>query len=127
MSFIWVFTFIFGAILGSFLNVLIHRLPAGENWVSKRSYCPKCNIQIPLYRNIPIFTYLVQMGKCHYCENKISIRYPVIELLMGICAILLLPSNLGVDSLFNYFFLLSILCSFIVHFVVDLKHHILPY
>ena len=126
MYLIWAFVFIFGTILGSFLNVLIHRLPTGENWVSKRSYCPKCNIQIPLYRNIPIVTYLVQIGKCHHCENKISIRYPVIELLTGICAVLLLPSSLSVDSLFNYFFLFSILCSFVVHFVVDLKHHILP-
>lgn len=124
--FFFVFVFAFGAIIGSFLNVLIYRLPLGINWVYKRSFCPLCNNEIPLFRNIPIMTFIFQHGKCHQCKNSISFQYPLIEIISGIAALYLFPSVFTINSLINYFFLLSVFYSFLVHFIIDIKHHILP-
>ena len=66
-----VFSFILGAVFGSFLNVLIIRLPQNLSYVKPRSYCPKCNHQISWYHNIPIFSYIFLKGKCAYCKDKI--------------------------------------------------------
>ena len=72
--------FIFlGLISGSFLNVLIYRLPLKKSFIFSRSHCPNCKSKIPLYRNIPIISYLIQFGKCHNCSNKISLQYPFVE------------------------------------------------
>ena len=70
-----------GLIFGSFLNVLIYRLPLHESFVFSRSICPNCKSLIPIYRNIPIISFLIQLGKCHNCNNKISFQYPFVELL----------------------------------------------
>ena len=72
---------IFGAAIGSFLNVVIHRLPADESTVSGRSKCPDCEATIRFYDNIPVVSYLILGGKCRNCHAGISIRYPIIELL----------------------------------------------
>jgi leader peptidase (prepilin peptidase)/N-methyltransferase len=71
---------IFGLILGSFLNVCISRLPAGESVVSPRSRCPSCRTLIQWYDNIPVLSYVVLGGKCRRCHTAISARYPAIEL-----------------------------------------------
>lgn len=68
-----------GAICGSFLNVLIYRIPRGESIIFPGSHCPKCNHQIPFYLNIPLLSYLVLKGKCSYCHQPVSIRYPIVE------------------------------------------------
>ena len=125
-SFTIIFNLIFGVIIGSFLNVLIYRLPREENWVSKRSYCPKCNAPIPFYRNIPILTYILQRGRCHNCGVKISVQYPIVEFISGVAAVVIFPSVISIDSLIYYFFLYSVFCAFLVHFMVDLRHQILP-
>ena len=70
-----------GLIVGSFINVLSFRIPKNLPIIFSRSACPKCDKDIPLYRNIPIITYILQNGKCHYCKQSISIQYPIIELL----------------------------------------------
>ena len=69
-----------GLILGSFINVLSYRIPKGLPVIFSRSCCPKCHANIPIYRNIPIITYILQKGKCHHCDKSISIQYPIIEL-----------------------------------------------
>lgn len=72
-----------GAVVGSFLNVVIGRLPEGESVVRPRSRCPRCKQPIAWYDNIPIISWLVLGAKCRNCKLPISARYPLIELLMG--------------------------------------------
>ena len=76
--------FVFGCMVGSFLNVCIHRLPLGESIVSPPSHCPHCRYSIPWYLNIPLITWLSLRGKCRNCGAPISIRYFLVELLTGI-------------------------------------------
>lgn len=78
------FLFIFGLLLGSFANVVIHRLPKGESVVKPRSRCPKCGVLIAAYDNIPVFSWLLLRGKCRSCQAPISIRYPLVELVTGV-------------------------------------------
>ncbi len=82
----WMFApyfFVVGATVGSFLNVVIGRLPDGESVVSPRSRCPRCLKQIAWYDNIPIVSWIVLRAKCRNCKAPISARYPLVELLMG--------------------------------------------
>ena len=92
MSFIdWYFTFVvfmFGACLGSFLNVCIYRIPAELSVVKPRSRCPKCLTNLAWRDNIPILGWLMLRGKCRYCKASISVRYPSIELLTAILFVL---------------------------------------
>src|SRR5210317_1035518 len=71
--------FCIGACIGSFLNVVIYRLPAGESVISPRSHC-KCGKPIAAYDNIPILSWFILRGKCRHCGEKFSIRYPMVEL-----------------------------------------------
>lgn len=75
--------FIVGLIVGSFLNVCIYRIPKKKSLVSPRSCCPNCNTPIRWYDNIPVLSYLLLWGRCRTCKAKISIRYPLVELLTG--------------------------------------------
>ncbi len=84
-----ILAFIFGSMVGSFLNVCIHRMPRAESVVWPSSHCPKCDRRIPAYDNIPFLSYLILGGKCRYCKQKISLRYPVVELLTAIMFALL--------------------------------------
>lgn len=80
-----VFIFIFGCLIGSFLNVCIYRIPRNESVAFPPSHCPKCNHRIRWYENIPILSYLLLLrGRCSSCHEKISMRYPLVELLTGI-------------------------------------------
>jgi leader peptidase (prepilin peptidase)/N-methyltransferase len=79
-----VLAFALGAALGSFANVLIHRLPEGESIVRPRSRCPACKTPIAAYDNIPILSYLVLRGRCRHCRQPFSARYLVVELLAGV-------------------------------------------
>lgn len=88
--------FITGAMLGSFLNVVIYRLPREKSLVWPGSKCPKCNNEIAAYDNIPILSWLLLMGKCRYCKEPISFRYPFIELLTA-SLFLLTYVNFGLD------------------------------
>jgi leader peptidase (prepilin peptidase)/N-methyltransferase len=84
---VWVaylFFFILGSVIGSFLNVVIHRVPLEESIIFPNSACPKCGENIKPYDNIPIISWLLLGGKCRKCKNPISIRYPAIELLTGL-------------------------------------------
>lgn len=74
---------VFGLIIGSFLNVVIWRLPRGENLSHPGSHCPKCGHAIRAYDNIPVISWLVLRGKCRDCDNPISARYPLIEAFTG--------------------------------------------
>lgn len=120
------FAAVFGAIVGSFLNVLIYRLPLGINIAFPRSSCPECKKLIRWYENIPILSFIFLKGKCHGCGTKISYQYPLVEFGCGIFAALIAPQNVDPGSLINFFFFFSIFSAFLVHFIVDVKHQILP-
>lgn len=81
---IFLAAFIFGAVIGSFLNVLVCRLPEGMSLVSPASHCPKCAHPIRPYDNIPILGWLVLRGRCRDCREPISVRYPIVELLTAL-------------------------------------------
>ncbi|MHB8540697.1 MAG: prepilin peptidase [Candidatus Acidiferrales bacterium] len=83
-QFIAVFVFVFGLIIGSFLNVCISRLPQGKSVVTPSSRCPKCGTLIKPYDNIPVLSYLFLLGKCRACKTRISPIYPAVELLSGL-------------------------------------------
>ena len=72
---------IFGLIVGSFLNVCIHRLPREESLAWPASRCPRCGVPLKWYDNVPLVGYLMLKGRCRECRNPISARYPVVELL----------------------------------------------
>jgi len=76
--------FIFGAMIGSFLNVVIYRIPKGESIVFPSSKCQSCQTPLKWWHNIPIFSWLFLQGKCYFCKEKISAQYPVVEFLTGI-------------------------------------------
>ena len=76
-----IYWILFGAIMGSFSNMLIWRLPRHENWITKPSYCPNCNHRLRVLDLIPILSYILLGGKCRYCKQPISPRYLIVELI----------------------------------------------
>lgn len=96
---IYVIVGILGLIIGSFLNVLIYRIPKKENFVSTRSHCMNCDYQLKWYDLVPVFSYLLLGGKCRKCKTKISVQYPVIECLNAVLwVIVFLCLGIGIHS-----------------------------
>lgn len=118
--------FMIGASIGSFLNVVIYRLPRGLSPVHPRSKCPSCEDSIPWYWNIPVISYILLRGRCRKCHFKIPISYFLVEVFMGLASLVLLPNFTKVESLYDYFFFMSIFSVFVAHFVIDLQFKILP-
>ena len=79
-----ILAFLFGLIIGSFLNVCIHRWPRGRSVVTPRSHCVRCRKILSWYENIPVLSYIALRGRCRHCGRHISIRYPAVELLTGL-------------------------------------------
>src|ERR1041385_2602545 len=75
------FAFLFGSVIGSFLNVVIWRVPRGESVISPGSHCPHCDRELPPLENIPLLSFLVLRSRCRTCRGKISWRYFCVELL----------------------------------------------
>ncbi len=82
-----IFAFVFGAVAGSFLNVLIYRIPLGKSIVFPSSACPACGAKLKPWHNIPIFSWLFLRAKCAFCSKSISAQYPIIELLSALIAV----------------------------------------
>jgi leader peptidase (prepilin peptidase)/N-methyltransferase len=114
---------IFGAMVGSFLNVCIYRLPKEESIVWPGSHCPHCKSPIKFYDNIPLLSYLLLKGKCRYCNASISIQYPIVEAITALSSFFLFMS-FGVSLTFLYYF--SFVAALIVITVIDLYHQIIP-
>jgi len=112
-----------GAAIGSFLNVCIRRIPAGESPVFPASHCPKCNYSIRFYDNIPIISFLLLRGRCRNCREGISLQYPLVELLTAIMALLLFW-KFGLTFKFLFSFLFA--CILIIITFIDLEHQIIP-
>ncbi len=121
-----ILAFIFGSLVGSFLNVVIHRLPKRKSVVHPRSSCTKCGHMIKWYENIPVISYLVLRGKCSGCGIKISMRYPLIEILIGCFAVFLFPKYLTNSDMILSLYLFMVSCIFLCHFIIDIEHQILP-
>jgi leader peptidase (prepilin peptidase)/N-methyltransferase len=115
--------FIFGSLVGSFLNVCIHRMPQGESVVWPSSHCPHCKKRIPAYDNIPFLSYIILKGKCRYCKQKISLRYLLVELLTAIMFMLFF-NHFGLT--YDFFFYILFGCCLIIATFIDLKHRIIP-
>jgi prepilin signal peptidase PulO-like enzyme (type II secretory pathway) len=113
---------LFGLSFGSFLNVIIYRLPEGTFFAQKRSFCPKCKTQIPIYRNIPLLSFLFQKGKCHNCKQSISLQYPLVELLSGLIWLWAFV-NYGLAQGILFIWICSVLLA--ISFI-DLKTFIIP-
>src|SRR5258706_8725799 len=121
--FFFIVTGVFGAIIGSFLNVVIHRLPQEESIVFPNAKCPSCGTDIKSYDNIPILSYLLLGGRCRACKARISPRYPAVELLTALLYVAVawrdgLTPGLPFDLLF-----VSALAALIF---IDAEHMLLP-
>ena len=114
--------FFIGLCIGSFLNVIVYRLPQNESVIFPSSHCPFCNHKIAFYDNIPLLSFLFLKGRCRYCKRKISFQYPVVEFISGI----VLPL-----SFFLYGFSLTFFVTFIFLyllipiFLIDMKHQVI--
>ena len=84
-----ILVFIFGTLIGSFLNVVIYRIPKGESIAFPASKCQSCQTPLKWYHNIPIFSWLFLRGKCGFCQERISAQYPIIEFITGIIFVIL--------------------------------------
>jgi leader peptidase (prepilin peptidase)/N-methyltransferase len=115
--------FIIGICIGSFLNVVIYRVPKGENIAYPPSHCPKCNKKLKPWHNIPIISYILLKGKCAYCKEKISIRYPIVELLTGILAVLIY-NKMGIDIYSVITFIVFVL--FLALSMIDFDYKAVP-
>jgi leader peptidase (prepilin peptidase) / N-methyltransferase len=114
---------VFGAVLGSFLNVVIHRLPRGESLASPGSRCPRCGTPVKPYDNVPVISWLVLRGRCRHCGAPISARYPIVELLTA----LVFAAVVAVRGFDNDLFLeLPFVAGLIALAGIDLDHRLLP-
>jgi len=117
------FVFIFGAAIGSFLNVCIFRLPAKTSLVKPNSQCPHCHHPIRFYDNIPIISFFLLQGRCRDCDAPISWRYPLVELITAVLTLLLFI-KFGLSLKFLAFFIYTAVL--IVITFIDLDHQIIP-
>ena len=109
--------------VGSFANVCILRLPARESIVTPRSRCPRCKTPIAWYDNIPIVSWFVLRGRCRKCEQPISFRYVVVELVTALAAVAV---YLRVGFGFEWFVLFAFVAALVIITVIDLDHRIIP-
>lgn len=121
--FTYILAFVAGLALGSFLNVLIYRLPRHLKFVWGRSFCPHCQAPIAFYDNIPLISFLILAGKCRRCGKPISWRYPLVEFLNG-AAYLFFLWKFGVTVEFAVFSLLA--SALIVILFIDLEFQVIP-
>ncbi len=119
----WIAVFVIGVCIGSFFNVCIYRLPRGLSLVRPGSKCPKCGVKIRWWDNVPIMSFIVLRGKCRKCGCPISVEYPLVEVLTGICFLLLYIEFGPSLRLLSYGVFSSLL---ILAFFIDLHHKILP-
>ncbi len=119
----YIFVFIFGAVVGSFLNVVIHRVPNEESIVFPNSACPNCKTPIKAYDNIPILGWLMLGAKCRSCKAPISARYPAVEFLTA-CLYLLVYWQVGLTPMLPVD--LGLVSAMIALIFIDAEHMILP-
>ena len=114
--------FILGTIFGSFLNVVIYRIPNQLSIIRPRSHCPNCKTMIPFYRNIPIISFLIQKGKCNNCNKSISFLYLLTEFIIGIIFLVGFHYFEPLESI-TFILVSSLLYSISI---IDYKYYIIP-
>ena len=119
-----VIIFLFGSAIGSFLNVLIDRLPKDEG-IRGRSHCDYCGKKLNWYDMFPVFSYFILRGKTRCCGKKLSFQYPAIEFITGCIFVVVFKDSPYVDSLTRTVLISGILCSLLVIFVSDLKYQLI--
>jgi len=117
--------FVFGSMVGSFLNVCIYRLPLGQSIVSPPSHCPHCKYSIPWFLNVPLFTWLYLRGKCRNCGAPISIRYFLVELLTAV-TFMACWLAFGSQSAWLALIYALVLAGLITSTFIDFEHFIIP-
>jgi len=130
--FFYLFSFLFGLIVGSFLNCVIYRLAPHQNFsggLKGRSHCPNCKHILEWKDLIPILSFIILKGKCRYCGKKISWQYPIVEFFTGVLSLLFFGHLILNPTVYNlqsaiYNFIIS--CFLIVIFFFDLKNYIIP-
>jgi leader peptidase (prepilin peptidase)/N-methyltransferase len=114
---------VFGALVGSFLNVVGYRLPRKESLVSPGSRCPSCGTPVRPYDNIPVLSWLLLRGRCRSCGTRISARYPIVELATALlCAAVVLDKGADEDALLGLAFVLLL----VPVTLIDLDYRIIP-
>jgi len=121
--FLHIYMFTLGAVVGSFLNVCISRLPENESLVRPGSKCPSCSTPIRWYDNIPLISFIILGGKCRRCGCSISWQYPAVELLTAVLFVVLMREFTNTIALIVY---LVFVCALVVVTFIDLKHYIIP-
>ncbi|NQT23048.1 MAG: prepilin peptidase [Candidatus Omnitrophica bacterium] len=119
----YVFLIIFGAIIGSFLNVCIYRLPRAKSIVSPGSHCVKCGHNLKWHENIPILSFIILKGRCSKCKERISSVYPLVELITAALAVIIFIF-FGISFKAVIFFVLF--CSLVIASFIDFEHHEIP-
>jgi len=119
MGIFYIFFFVLGTVIGSFLNVVILRLKNKRSVFKKPSHCPFCKKKLAWFELVPIISFIIQKGKCRHCGKRISLQYSLVEFFTGLIFLLLFIYQLPV-----FWFLIS--CFLIVLFVYDLKHYLVP-
>ena len=114
---LYITVFLFGIVIGSFLNVCIYRIPKKENIVKIRSHCMECNYQLRWYDLVPLFSYIFIGGRCRKCKTKLSLQYPLIEGLNGLLYVLVVAiCGLTIESLLYCFMFSALLTLSVIDF-----------
>jgi leader peptidase (prepilin peptidase)/N-methyltransferase len=132
--FLRVFALLFGLVWGSFLNVVIHRLPRGMSIVHPPSHCPACRTPIAAYRNVPVLGWLLLRGRAACCGAPIGVRYPLVELAGGVLSVAVLesvvfalpPGSAALHGLMVYLAHLALVLGLLAAAFIDLEHMIIP-
>lgn len=117
---------IFGLVCGSFLNVVIYRLPKGESLLTPSSHCPKCKKPLKWYHNLPLLSYIILKGKCAYCGERISFQYPLVEALTALIFVSLYVKFKPLYGFIPFGFFSVFAMVLIAVFFIDLKHKEIP-
>ncbi len=123
---------IWGCLIGSFINVVVLRIPKKLDWIVARSKCFSCEKKLNWWMNVPIFSYLLLKGRCYFCHKKIPIRYITMELLFSLKSIIIYLYVFSSDftpsgnDIFDFFYLDLVISFLIAHVLIDFKYQILP-
>jgi leader peptidase (prepilin peptidase)/N-methyltransferase len=121
--FLNVYVFVLGAVVGSFLNVCISRLPDRQSIIKPRSRCPKCENAIAWYDNLPIISFIILRAKCRHCGEPISFQYPIVEFLTAALFVLIMHNFTNITAIAIY---MVFTCALIVITFIDIEHYIIP-
>jgi len=127
----YLFAFMLGSIVGSFLNCVIYRIETKQSFLRGRSFCPVCKHKLNFFDLIPFFSFLFLKGKCRYCKTKISSQYPLVEIATGLIFLSVVSYHLSLITpklltASGIIYQLTVACFLIIIFVYDLKHFIIP-